>query len=126
MKSPTARTLARCKELGWIAERTEHWAHGRRHDLFGFADIICLRRNGLLVRMPHVSGPVAGIVAIQATTGSSKTARLEKIINEKRDNAIEWLTCGGIIEVWSWYRYADTIDARWWRETITPVTLEML
>ena len=96
--SPTARSLAYCREMGWTAavvEQTIPKTYIKR-DFLGFADLIVLRPD---LDLPADSN-VTGIVAVQVTSGSNHAARAAKIAAEPRAKA--WLVCGGLIEVWSW------------------------
>lgn len=45
--SPTQRSLKALRADGWYCEIVEHWNHftKRRHDLFGFVDILCLKEG---------------------------------------------------------------------------------
>jgi len=68
-KSPTVRSLELLRKDGWYAEVTEHYnsfTH-RRHDLFGFSDIIALKDG----ERPML---------IQTTSGSNLAARRTKIL----------------------------------------------
>lgn len=94
--SPTQRTLRALRDQGRIADICEKWvinpkhpAGGFRKDLFMFADLISL-------------DPERGIIAIQSC-GSAFSAHLKKITDsECTENVIEWLKCGGKLELWGW------------------------
>lgn len=103
MVSPTQRSLAFCRDQGWIAEVTEHWnPYARiRQDLFGFIDILALREPGV---------PALGI---QTTAAAGAAARVAKILEEPK--AVRWLASGNEIEVWDWYKRAKPVDRKWWR-----------
>jgi len=66
--SPTQRTLAALRDEGWHAEVVEKWIPGAniRKDLWGFADILCLRAGSV----PLV---------VQCTSASNVSARVKKI-----------------------------------------------
>ena len=68
-KSTTVRSLELLRKDGWYAEVTERYNSFtcRRHDLFGFADIIALKDD----ERPML---------IQTTTGSNLAARRTKIM----------------------------------------------
>jgi hypothetical protein len=86
--TPTARSLAYLRNLGYIAAVTERWnpfAHIRQ-DLYGFCDILSIRPGEIL--------------AVQTTTDSNVSARLHKIAEEPR--AGRWLVAGGKIVVHGW------------------------
>jgi hypothetical protein len=65
--SPTSRSLEYMREQGYVSEVVERWIPGAniRRDLWGFADLICLRGKE--------------IVAVQTTSGSNLAARVKKI-----------------------------------------------
>ena len=89
MTSPTQRTLAEAKKLGFTSQVVEKWNSfaRRRIDLFGVIDVVAV--------MPGV-----GIVGIQTTSGSCHAARRAKALAEPRLAA--WLASGGRFEIWSW------------------------
>ena len=92
--SPTQRTLRALRQEGRLCAITEKWnAHagpfGIRQDLFGFIDVLALDRQ-------------RGFVGVQCCAGSGHAARRTKILNDCHNEALEWLHCGGKIEIWSW------------------------
>lgn len=92
--SPTQRTMNALRHQGATCGVVEKWLqyagpHGVLQDLFGFIDIIAL-------------SPGHGIIGIQCTTREHHAERRTKILEECTELAIEWLKCGGRIEVWSW------------------------
>lgn len=115
MSSPTQRTIAALKRRGYTCGITEHWNPHvkRRNDLFGFADLIAIKRGR--------------IVAVQATSGTNTSARVAKIKDEPR--AAAWLEAGGLILVIGWRqlvaRRKDGTKAarKKWRPKVTRVTL---
>ena len=94
--SATQRTLRALRDQGRIVDVCERWivnpklpGGGLRKDLFNFIDLICL-------------DPEQGIIAIQSCSQSHKAHR-DKIINSDcTENVLEWLKCGGRIELWTW------------------------
>ena len=92
--SPTQRTLRELRGQGRIVGTVERWnpyvgSHGIRQDLFGFIDLIALDRD-------------RGIVGIQSC-GQSYAAHERKILDsECTENVVEWLRCGGKLELWGW------------------------
>jgi hypothetical protein len=88
--SPTARTLAHLREDGWTVARAEHWnAYARRRvDLFGFADVVAVKRGEV------------GVLAVQATSSTNASKRVGKI--EASAEAAVWLACGNRITVHGW------------------------
>lgn len=96
--TPTARTLKKLAEDGWMAEEVERWIpHTRiRKDLFGVADIIAVKGRLTLL--------------VQATTQTHLTLRVDKIKAEPQMHT--WLSFHlRRIEVWAW-RYLKR-KARW-------------
>jgi hypothetical protein len=90
----------------------KHPAGGFRKDLFGFIDLIAL-------------DPERGIIGIQSC-GQSFKAHLDKILNsECTENVIEWLKCGGKLELWSWRKILLKRGgrAKVWRPRIKEIFL---
>ncbi len=85
--SPTARSLAHLKELGYQAKVVEKWNPFAkiRQDLFG-VDLLALKPDEVLV--------------IQATTGSNHAARRTKL--EEAGFIALWNGAGVTLEIWSW------------------------
>lgn len=88
MTSPTERTLAYYKKLGWPVDVSECWNPwaGKRSDLFGFIDIVVLSPTG--------------IIGVQTTSAINHKARVNKIMGSVQ--ALHWLRAGGKIVVMSW------------------------
>lgn len=65
--SPTQRSLKKLRAEGWLVAITERWNpwSKTRQDLFGFVDLLAVRGDETL--------------AVQTTSGSNVSARLEKI-----------------------------------------------
>jgi hypothetical protein len=100
--SPTSRTLAKLKELGFTADKVERRNPVMRHvthDYCGFADIVACREG-------------VGILFIQACAGSSHSARRAKIMAEPR--AVRVARAGGKIEVWSWAKQGARGERKAW------------
>lgn len=104
-------------------EKVEHWNHfaKRRHDLFGWADIL-------------VTGVNSGFKAIQVTTRGQMSARRGKILgamqaSDKSEEYAEyrlkalgnWLTGGGKVEVHGWGQPGG--KGTKWELTVWPVVL---
>lgn len=92
LMSPTQRTLAELKSLGFQAGVVERFVRqagpfGKRFDLFGCIDLIAMHKD-------------AGIFGIQATSAANHAARRTKSLAEPRLQ--EWLIAGGRFEIWSW------------------------
>ena len=89
MSSPTARSLALLRELGYTAKVVEHWNQYAkiRQDLFGL-DILALK-------------PGEPVLVVQATTGSNHVARCTDQVTveghspESPANVFGWLFRGG-------------------------------
>lgn len=88
--SPTARSLKRCRDSGWIAQVVEHWIPvcNIRRDLFGCIDIVA------------VGGAPTAILGVQATSRGNHKARCDKAFDNPA--IVLWLEAGGRFEVWSW------------------------
>lgn len=65
--SPTSRSLAHLRQLGYLADVVERWIPGAniRRDLFGFGDVLAIRPGEVLL--------------VQVTTGAHLAHRLAKI-----------------------------------------------
>ena len=92
--SPTQRTLRELRNQGRICGSVEKWnphvgPFGIRQDLFGFIDLISL-------------DTARGIIGVQCCAGSGFSAHIKKILEDRAQEAIEWLRCTGKIEVWGW------------------------
>lgn len=87
--SPTARALDHCRKHSMQAAIVERWIPqtNRRKDVFGFGDILAL--DGL-----------PGSLLIQVTSTSGMSARVKKISDECRVEALAWVEAGNRIEVW--------------------------
>lgn len=103
MSSPTQRSLALYRELGYTAQVVEKFnhhvgPHGIRVDLFGCIDIVAARPGEIL--------------GVQACAMSGEKAHLEKCLAESR--LIVWLLAGGRFELCSWGKRVGTgTRARW-------------
>jgi hypothetical protein len=116
--SPTQRTIRALKDQGrkcGIVERfvNRPGTHGIRIDLFGFGDIIALC-------------PEHGIIAIQSC-GQAFAEHYRKITEDEyvSENAVDWLKCGGKIELWGWRKLKLTRSgkAMRWQPRIRNITL---
>ena len=98
--SPTARTLAECRNRGWHAQVVEQtiprtWI---KRDLFGVIDIVAITPTGIL--------------GIQATGGGHNAARRDKILAEPR--ALAWLQAGAALAVWNWEKQGARTSRKVW------------
>jgi len=88
--SPTQRTMAELKDIGFAAGIVEKRVPKRPNitiDLFNCIDIVAIKEG-------------VGILGVQATTGPNHAARRAKAVAEPRLKT--WLLCGGRFEIWSW------------------------
>ena len=91
--SPTQRTLRALRDQGRICAIVEKFNQhagpfGVRQDLFGFIDIIAL-------------DPERGIIGVQSC-GQAFSEHYRKITEERYSECLEWLKCGGKVELWGW------------------------
>jgi len=94
--SSASRTMKEVRKQGRTVDMAQRWiinprhpAGGFRKDLFGFIDLVVL-------------DPEQGIIGVQAC-GSDFAAHQRTIKDsEATENALEWLACGGKIELWGW------------------------
>ena len=90
--SPTQRTLAHMRGLGYLCAIVEHWNPWAkiRQDLFGVIDVLCVG-NG-------------ETVAVQCTSGSNTAARVAKIAESEATPAMR--SAGWKIVVHGWRKDA--------------------
>ena len=93
--SPTTRSLALMRERGYQCAIVEHWNMFARirQDLFGFVDMLCVSK--------------AGTVAVQTTTYSHVSERVDKIANHANTPAVR--DAGWVIVVHGWHK----VKGRW-------------
>lgn len=110
--SPTSRTLAYLRKLGWRAQVVERFNRFAkvRVDLFGFIDICCLGKSQ------------KGVMAVQACAGASHAARRTKILGLQ--DARLWLECGNSIYVISWAKQGARGERKTWTARIEKIVLE--
>ena len=95
MASNTSRTIKALKEQGmkpWIVEKFNRFGgeFGIRQDLYGIIDVIALNYE-------------TGVVGVQCCSGSGYTSHMTKILEEHRQDTIDWLkTPGCSLELWAW------------------------
>ena len=92
MATPTTRSLKHLRELGYTAEVVERFNSftKRRHDLFGFIDILAIKEGEVL--------------GVQTTSGSSVSSRIKKITEHEHLAAVR--KSGMRIEVHGWRKNA--------------------
>lgn len=112
--TPTSRTLKLIRNEGKIAAVVEHWnAFTRqRKDLLGFIDIVALDTSEKCTW------------GIQCTSTGNMSARIQKILNECRDNAKAWLSAGNKIEVIGWSKKGEKGKRKTWQSKRKEITLE--
>jgi len=117
--STTQRTLRELRRQGLIAEVVEKYVQipgsfGFRRDLFKFIDIIALCPN-------------RGILGVQSC-GQDFKAHIDKITDdpEVTPNVVEWLRCGGKIDVYGWRKVKVKRGgkAKIWAPRVQSITLE--
>lgn len=107
--SPTQRTLKKLRDDGWTAAITEHWnSYAKiRQDLFGFIDVLAFKDEFTL--------------AVQTTSGSNVSARLDKI---KALPAAKAWACGSIfrqITIHGWRKVGPRGKRKVWECREVPV-----
>ena len=114
--SYTQMTLRECRDRGYIVAKAEKFnayagPFGRREDLFGFIDIIAL-------------DPKQGILGIQSTGPNGHSQHRKAML--ENTSVLEWLRCGGRVELWSWRKLLlqKGGKARRWAPRIEPITME--
>lgn len=104
--SPTQRSLAMLREAGYHAEVVEKWAGGRRHDLWGWCDILAL-----IPVEARLHGYTKGeVLAVQTTTASNMSARIKKIADSDMVGLVR--ACGIQIQVHGWCKRGGKWEAR--------------
>jgi hypothetical protein len=108
--TPTARTMQRLRQLGYLAARVEVYLPAvRRHrDLFGVADVLAVHPRE---RLP--------VLLVQATTAGHVPDRLRRL--QARPETPLLLRAGLAVEVWGWRKIRDR-----WRVRIVAVRAEDL
>ena len=94
MGTPTSLTVNYLRRHGIKCGSVERWIPQakKRIDLLGFIDIVA------------VDTTRGKIIGIQATSFPNLSARVEKIIDLRKEEALDWLACGGEIQVWTWVK----------------------
>jgi hypothetical protein len=86
--------MAHLRKDGYLCQVVETYRGGRRHDLWGFIDILALRAGETL--------------AVQTTSGSNFSARKKKILTHENYQAVK--DAGWVIVVHGWRKNAK---GRW-------------
>ena len=109
--TPTARSLAVLREMGYTAEVVEHWnSYSKtRKDLFGWIDILAMH-------------PDHGFLGIQACTRGDAAKRLRKALSCPQSRL--WLQAGGRGEVWSWAKQGPAGSRKVWTLKREPLEVD--
>jgi len=101
MTSPTSRSLAKLRKEGWTAQVVERWNSFAkcRQDLFGFIDIIAFKGDIML--------------AVQATSGSNVSARVDKI-NQSQAASLWQESPTRLIVVHGWRKVGERGARKLW------------
>ena len=110
MISPTALTLRRLRQEGYLATTVERWIPRieKKVDLFHLGDVLGIHPSDKMVLM------------VQSTTAGHMADRLKRC--RARPELRDWLRSGCLFEVHGWRKR----DGRWvlTRVQVTPNTLE--
>jgi hypothetical protein len=106
--SPTQRSLALLRKRGYFVAITERWNpwSKTRVDLFGFIDLLAIRGNETL--------------AVQTTSGSNVSARIEKI--RGLPISAKWLSDTRSIVVHGWRKVGARGKRKLWECREVAVT----
>lgn len=118
--TPTQRTIRALKDRGLRCAIVEKFnahigPHGVRQDLFGIIDILAL-------------DPETGVIGVQSC-GNSFSAHMKKIMEERHQEAHDWLsTPGCTLELWAWRKLLVKRGgkATRWMPRVKQITLEDL
>ena len=111
--SPTARSLARLREAGYIVcvvERFNSFSK-TRVDAFGFGDILAVHPGR------------KGAVLIQSTTSDNASKRREKIL--ATPDAVRWLLAGNEIVLHAWGKRGGRGKRKMWTLNSENITADM-
>ena len=100
--SPTARTLAHLRRLGFLADVCQRWLPrvNRHRDLFGIGDVLGIHSRG------------RAVLLVQCTRDGHVSDRLKRI--RARPELSLLLAAGLAVEVWGWsLRAGAGISAAW-------------
>ncbi|MCP4262785.1 MAG: hypothetical protein GY774_35550 [Planctomycetes bacterium] len=117
--SPTQRTLRFLRQEGSLVDVAERWminprvpGGGFRKDLFGFVDLVVL-------------DPDQGIGGIQSCGQSFAEHKRKLLDSECTQFVVEWLKCGGYVELWGWrkVKLKKGGKAMRWKPRLAKITL---
>ena len=108
--SPTSRTLAHLRGLGYLCQVVEQWLpHQRiRRDLFGIGDVFALM-------------PGEAPLLVQCTSGSNVAARITKALALTQLPTV--LASGVAVEVWGWRLAGARGRRKTWQLTRRQIVL---
>jgi len=108
--SPTQRSLALLRKLGYTCAITEHWNQYAfiRQDLYGFIDLLAMKEGEPLL-------------AIQTTSTANNLARIKKIL--ALPQAKLWLQIGNKLQVIGWSKKGARGKVKHWIETIKEIDI---
>jgi hypothetical protein len=107
MPSPSARSIAECRERGWLADVVERRVHRFvTKDYLGCIDIIAVTDTGIL--------------GIQATGGGNSSHRRDKILAEPRMR--RWLAAGARLEIWNWEKRGARGKRKLWQLRVVEIS----
>lgn len=100
--TPTARSIAHLRKLGWSVCSVEKWIPQtrQRKDAFGFGDLLAC----------HVSNQT--IALIQVTSTGNMSARREKMRGIAEVGL--WLASGGVILLHGWAKRGNAGERKLW------------
>lgn len=110
--TPTQRSLALLRKVGWTVQVVERWnPHARvRQDLFGCIDIVCITEG------------FEGVLAVQTTTSKNVASRIAKI--SENPTAALWLRSGNSLSVHGWSRRGERGRRKLWQCRIIEASVD--
>lgn len=96
--SPMQRSLKWMRERGYRCYITEYHSRGFKHDLFGFADILCLKDDEVCV--------------VQTTSRSNISARIKKITESEEVAFVRKSGIRILVHGWGYLNRSKTWDCR--------------
>jgi len=96
--SPMQRSLKLMRERGYRCYITEYHSRGFKHDLFGFADILCLKDDE--------------VCAVQTTSRSNISARIKKITESEELPFVRKAGIRIMVHGWGYLNRSKTWDCR--------------
>lgn len=105
--TPTRRSLEHLRKAGWLVAVVERWnPHAKiRQDLFGFADLLAVKDNTVML--------------VQTTTAPNVAARVAKILAEPR--ARLWFAPTRTIMVHGWAKRGPRGKRKVWTVQEHPI-----